>query len=609
MHLNSKTSKSGKKIYEYYSLASSYRDTKGVSRKNILHNLGKLTAKEAKDWRFRLSVYNGDITELLDMKKVQYVESKRYLDVALLSSIYDQLGFHKVFNKYEAIKKIGLSEVAKILIISRCLDPQANYRTVDWFKDSYLPDIMGVDHLDYNKDKLFRELSEIHLKKGLLQKHFLEFSKKNNNGAELYFFDATTSYFEGVTCELATGAMDKTAGYQNKVILIGLLTDKKGYPIAWDIFSGDKREVKEFQKIAKKLCGEMEIKEATFCFDRGIASKANFQLIEDVLESKYISGLDRNQIASIFSIDSFGKQTRDKLIAKFHEIPDSSKKEKKIITSTDGFYRLGKVRFYKDLGVTKGKRYVVSFNVKIFERESTLRQQRVELFKRKMEALNEDLKGASQDRNDNVVEKKISDLLAKNYLTSAVDYKIIPTSRKVKRKSKIDNIQTFRIAYDIDEKKINELALSDGILVYITNHIEPSGADDGQFKVTAADIVRHYKDKYVIENAFRHLKSFLDLRPFFVRIEEHIRAHVDICMAAYFINNYIYHAVKEIDLSLEDFYQKIEPYSRVCHIADEKKALVLMRTLPRDITRILDQLNAKNTVNKGVLKKYKITKN
>ncbi|HLE10062.1 MAG TPA: hypothetical protein VI754_02335 [Bacteriovoracaceae bacterium] len=52
----------------------------------------------------------------------------------------------------------------------------------------------------------------------------------------------------------------------------------------------------------------------------------------------------------------------------------------------------------------------------------------------------------------------------------------------------------------------------------------------GHFIVPASTIVGHYKNKFVIENAFRHLKSIVDLRPFFVRLDDHVRAHVDICM-------------------------------------------------------------------------------
>jgi hypothetical protein len=76
------------------------------------------------------------------------------------------------------------------------------------------------------------------------------------------------------------------------------------------------------------------------------------------------------------------------------------------------------------------------------------------------------------------------------------------------------------------------------MMVYITDHVEKR--DEVNFKLSAFDIINHYRNKYIIENAFREMKSFLDLRPFYVRTEEHVKAHYDIGVIAYFINNYIY---------------------------------------------------------------------
>ncbi|OFZ70679.1 MAG: hypothetical protein A2451_03065 [Bdellovibrionales bacterium RIFOXYC2_FULL_39_8] len=65
------------------------------------------------------------------------------------------------------------------------------------------------------------------------------------------------------------------------------------------------------------------------------------------------------------------------------------------------------------------------------------------------------------------------------------------------------------------------------VFVILIRKTESAG---GHFIVPASTIVGHYKNKFVIENAFRHLKSIVDLRPFFVRLDDHVRAHVDICM-------------------------------------------------------------------------------
>jgi hypothetical protein len=96
------------------------------------------------------------------------------------------------------------------------LDPQANTKTAEWFANCYLPLLMEIDDSSkYNRSKIFRELSNIHQRKKYLETLFLSQSKKiglEKGEGELYFFDGTTSYFEGDHCTLGTPGMDKTTG-------------------------------------------------------------------------------------------------------------------------------------------------------------------------------------------------------------------------------------------------------------------------------------------------------------------------------------------------------------------------------------------------------------
>ena len=57
----------------------------------------------------------------------------------------------------------------------------------------------------------------------------------------------------------------------------------------------------------------------------------------------------------------------------------------------------------------------------------------------------------------------------------------------------------------------------DGLCVFISNHCETT---DGHFCVSLDTLIRSYREKSVIEDAFKHLKSFLHLRPFYVHRDE-----------------------------------------------------------------------------------------
>ncbi len=601
LNLWHKPKKSGGKVYDYYSVAYSYRDDSGKSRKQEVYRLGKLTKEDADIYRLKLKIFNGDITDIAFIDKINYIDSKKYLDIALLNNVYESLGLNKVFDISNL--DVGTKEVAKILTLSRCLDPQAHYKTVDWFKDSYLPEMMNIDPDKYNKDKLFRELSNIHSCKIELQKHFAQLSKKyKDNGLEVYFFDATTSYFEGIYCDLAESAKDKTTGYQDKVILIFLVTDKQGYPICWDVFGGRAKESVEFQKLASGMCKDLGISEVTFCFDRGISSVANYKLIEgEKLNSKFISGLRCDQIENVFDLDVFVKKTREKLIEGFKiEI----KKDQKIIKPINGFYRLGKDRFYKDLGAVDKRRHVVSFNIDIYNKTKSDRLNMIEITKQELDSLNNDYALAKKNRESAPLENKIKDAISKYKLNSVFTYEIIPIATKSKKP-----VQTYKIKYSVNQNVIYELEKNDGILVYITNHIEKR-KEEAHYEVSASQIVQHYKNKYLIENAFRHLKSFADLRPFHVRLADHVKAHIDICMVSYFINTYIYNKLSPEGISLAHFYSQLKSFSRVCELdTSTGQTVSLLKTLSKEMTKIIKLLGASSAVNKGTLDSLKLRMN
>lgn len=600
LHLNKSSRKKKNNIYNYYQIKENFIDTEGKHQKKTIRYLGKLSSEDVMKYKLALRVFNGDKLAVSNLEDTKYIDSKKYLDIALLNNLYDSLSLNKIFDIGDL--EVGTKEVAKILTLSRCLDPQANYKTVDWFKDSYLPEIMNIDPDKYNKDKIFRELANIHSCKKELQKHFVQLSKKHkDDDLEVYFFDATTSYFEGLYCDLAESAKDKTTGYQDKVILIFLVTDKKGFPICWDVFGGKAKESVEFKQIAANMCKELGIKEVTFCFDRGIASVANFKLIEgENLNSKFISGLNCDQVDKVFDLEGFAKSTRDRLIAGFNLERESNRN---IVKPINGFYRLGRDRFYRDLGVIDSRRHVVSFNFDIFNKMKSDRLNMIEITKQELNKLNDDYALAKKDRAADTLEVKIKDLISKYKLNSVFNYKIIPIATKSKKP-----VQSYKINYSVSQSAIYELEKHDGILVYITNHIKK--IEELHFQVSASQIVQCYKNKYLIENAFRHLKSFADLRPFHVRLVDHVKAHVDICMISYFINTYIYNKLSPEGISLAHFYSTLKSFSRVCKLdTGTGQAVSLLKTLSQEMTKMIKLLGASSVTSKSKLESLKLRMN
>ncbi|MBF0208722.1 MAG: hypothetical protein HQK53_17785, partial [Oligoflexia bacterium] len=178
--------------------------------------------------------------------------------------------------------------------------------------------------------------------------------------------------------------------------------------------------------------------------------------------------------------------------------------------------------------------------------------------------------------------------------------KIVPVSKKIKN----DFIQTFRIVASKNEAALKEAALTDGILVYVTNHVESSA---GMFTLHANQIARHYREKYVIENAFRFLKSFLDLRPMYVWVEEHVKAHVDICMIGCFLSKYIDIQLEDLEMCVTEFYALLNRYSKASSLstgANDGRLITVLEKIPNRLKNVVAKLGIDHIFADDYLKKF-----
>lgn len=516
----------------YYSLAVCYKekiDGKAKNMKKVLQYLGRLSPEEADNYRALLHILNDakSPSQLVDLQDIIFEEEKSYFDSLVANELWKQIGLDKVFDsKLKGNQSLSTTQVSKILTINRLLDPASKTGTIDWLKETLLPSITGINSEGYTKNKIFNELSKIHKSKEKIEQLFWKFSTSNSSSEfDVYYFDGSTSWFEGTKCSLSKYALEKTRSFYSHVVGIMLITDRKGYPVAWEVVEGNKKDSTEFKPLIERARKKYNIKEITYCFDRGVASVTNFKNIKKH-QSKFISGIRDNQIKQVFNLEKF-VNTRDKILA-YCDLP---KDEQKGLIPINGFYTSNKKVFYRDLGVIDDMRYIVSFNVQIYTTESKDRERRMYQTLLDTNKLNLLFSNRSKTLKYDDAEKKLLETLKKNQTTQFFSYTLIPIVIDKK-------IESYKIEIKLLDDKTLDASYTDGMMVYITDHTEKM--DNVNFKLSAFDIIDHYRNKYVVENAFREMKSFLDLRPFHVRTEEHVKAHYDIGVIAYFINNYIY---------------------------------------------------------------------
>lgn len=589
IHLYYQPKKTPDGIIGYYSLAKSVK-VDGKFRKKIVYRIGRLDEAQAEAFRsfLKLTQNPKELENFCNTKQLKITAEVRYLDVLVMNFLWDQLGLSIAFKKsLGPNEKISTVEVAKILTINRVLNPASKIKTIAWLNKTMLPRIMGINPADYTKSKIFRELENINGSKDNLEKLMWDFSTRFKSGEfDVYFFDGTTSWFEGNKCTLAKYDLEKTRGIYPHVVSLMLVTDKSGYPIAWDVENGNIKDVTCFSKIVKRLYFKHGVKQITLCYDRGIASKENFELSSEV-ECKFISGIKDNQIKQIFDLNKFNS-TKNMILK---TLSKPNKNGNRRVVSISGFTSNDKNIWFKDLGIIGQYRYIVSFNIEACKVEKEARDGRLKKFLEFVSKKNDELKLAKKSRDFNITERDLLEAVSKHKLNGIIEYKLRPILAEKKYNS-------FQIECSLDKAKLADLELTDGIMVYITDHIETD--PNKGVVLSASDITAYYKRKHIIENSFRELKSFLDLRPFHVWKEQHVRAHYDLAIIGYFIRVHIARTLElnaderneEVKTSVSQFFNLLNDNANVVQIlCPNGNILNKMKAIPPPLMRCLSLFN------------------
>jgi len=107
------------------------------------------------------------------------------------------------------------------------------------------------------------------------------------------------------------------------------------------------------------------------------------------------------------------------------------------------------------------------------------------------------------------------------------------------------DIQDSHFAFDIDAQKVRDEATLDGLYVIRT----PLPRE----QVKSDDAVRHYKGLSHVEAAFRNLKSDdIQIRPIYHYAEDRVRAHMLLCMLAYYVKWHMNEAWRGLLFADED---------------------------------------------------------
>lgn len=533
MHLDYRTSKYKGKVYKFYNLAESYREG-GKVKKKRLAALGKLSDEQAQKIRLICKVISNPAEQVTTLANLVAQECVNYLDVAVVNQLWESWQLSEAFNFDVTRGALSTDLIARVLTINRCLDPCSLYSVPQWIKTTALPEILGEQLLDLNDDKIYYELSKIEKNKVALE-NFL-FKKTYEQDAQSYDYvnyDLSSSYFVGLRCKLSAFGRSKDGKPNCKQVILALMLNAKGYPFKWDVFAGNLPEIDTMEQVIKTCAHRFKLKNISMVFDRGLVSEENFKLIDEK-GLKYISALDKDQIPNVANID----------LNIFKDLNCDTAAES--IAKLPGFRAYDACLYFKDLGVQQQWRYILGINPERFIQDRKIRQEKMACFRRFVSQTNRSLKKAKRDRKAqatmNKVVNELKRLKIKKYYQDPqlqeiyVDVRLKDGSQK--------KVKSFQVKVKEKKIKISKEKLTDGLCVFVTNHVEKK---QKHYQLPAKRIIQAYREKTQVEDAFKNIKSFVKIRPFFVNKVEHVKAVYTICVLSYFINRYLAQRRKETE--------------------------------------------------------------
>ncbi len=177
----------------------------------------------------------------------------------LLGKIFDEIGFNQIQD-----------EIFKKLVIARLCFPASKLKTTDYLRQyqSYLTD----------EDKVYRYLDKLHnrQKEQVQQISYQHILKILHNHISIVFYDVTTLYFEiEGEDELRKTGFSKEGKHQHPQIVLGLLVSIDGYPLAYDIFEGNKFEGHTMLPMISSFKEKYNLGQLVIIADSGLLSNQN----------------------------------------------------------------------------------------------------------------------------------------------------------------------------------------------------------------------------------------------------------------------------------------------------------------------------------------------
>ena len=410
--------------------------------------------------------------------------SRPHGHVQAVSLAMHRLGLASVI----ASKPCRERDLVLAMLASRIIEPATKLATTRSWHATTLAEEFGV--AEANEDDLYAAMDWLLVRQDAIQK---KLASRHLREDGLVLYDLSSSYFEGTTCPLAKRGYSRDGRPGTLQVNYGLLTDPRGCPVAVSVHEGNTSDSRTFMPAVQKLRDDFGIRRMVMVGDRGMVSQ---KAIDEMREMDGIGWITALKSASIRALVEQGHLQMDLFDERnLLEISSPDYPGERLVACRNG--ALAKLRAHK----------------------------------------REDLLAATERNLDKVKARVDAGKLTGQDAIGVRVGKIINQYKVAKHFAL--NIADTAVSWARKPNSIASEAALDGI--YIIRTSVPAARMD------APECVRSYKSLANVERAFRSMKTIdLKVRPIHHRLADRVRAHILLCMLAYYVEWHLREAWREL---------------------------------------------------------------
>jgi len=485
MYVDVSTVKGKKRSYTRYLLRESYREGGKVKHRTIA-NLSRCSPEEIDAIRLALR-HKKDLACLVGVSEA--VSLRQGLSVGAVWVVYEvarQLGVA------DALGSSRQGRLALWQVIARVIDQGSRLSAVRLAGRHAACDVLGLGA--FTEDDLYANLDWLCENQALIEDRLFE-KLHAERKPDLFLYDVTSTYLEGVCNELSAFGYNRDGKRGKRQIVIGLLCNERGVALSIEVFVGNTQDTQTIASQVRKAGRRFGCEQVTFVGDRGMIKGPQ---IKDLGAHgfHYITAITKPQIESLLSGGVIQMELFDQDLA--------------------------------EVTVEDGTRYVLRRNPMRADQVQASREDKLASVRREV-----------TKQNAYLAEH------AKAYVEVALR-KVRQHCKKLKLSSWLSASASARqITLTIDEEALSEAAKLDGCYVLKT---------DLSRDVAGKQVIHdRYKDLALVEQAFRTSKTVeLEIRPVHVRLATRTRGHTLVIMLAYRITQELAKRWRRLDLTVQE---------------------------------------------------------